>query len=147
LRQVLLRQRPQPQPVLVEALAVALHRCCGTALEGTALMPIPSWKRRANPLPPLLAAGLVRASAGRCRLAEGLLQRSRVTVGQHHLNRHQRRGNQEGSFRCQTAGRGAIWLVDDILTTGATAEAAAAALLARGWAVQGLICLARTPGR
>ena len=147
LRQLLLRQRPQPQPALVEALARALHRCCGSALLGTALVPIPSWKRCANPLPQLLASGLVRAAAGRCRLAEGLLQRSRATVGQHHLNRRQRLGNQQGSFRCDSGGRGAIWLVDDILTTGATAEAAAAALQARGWAVQGLLCLARTPGR
>jgi predicted amidophosphoribosyltransferase len=147
LREVLLRQRPQPQPALVEALAAALHCCCGSALLGTALVPIPSWKRSANPLPQLLATGLVQAAAGRCRLAEGVLQRSRVTVGQHHLNRRQRLGNQAGSFRCGNGGRGAIWLVDDILTTGATAEAAAAALQARGWAVQGLLCLARTPRR
>jgi len=147
LRQLLLRQRLQRQPVLVEALAAELHRCCGSALLGTALVPIPSWKRRANPLPRLLASGLVHAAAGRCRLADGLLQRSRATVGQHHLNRRQRLGNQQGTFRCGTGGRGALWLVDDILTTGATAAAAATALQARGWAVQGLLCAARTPER
>ena len=47
-------------------------------------------------------------------------------MGQHHLNRSQRLGNQCGSFRCTSAGRGSLWLVDDILTTGATALAAAA---------------------
>jgi len=67
-------------------------------------------------------------------------------VGQHHLNRRQRLGNQRGSFRCPTAGRAPLWLVDDILTTGATALAAAEVLEARGWAVQGLLCLGRTPG-
>jgi predicted amidophosphoribosyltransferase len=150
LRRLLLRQRPRPQAALVEALAVQLHSCCGRAQEGALLVPIPSWKRSANPLPQLLAAALVQASAGRSRLATDLLVRRRVTVGQHHLNRRQRLGNQRGSFACRDAGiaraRLGIWLVDDILTTGATAVAAAEALRAGGWAVQGLLCLARTPG-
>ena len=145
LRQLLLRQRPQPEPALLQALAAALHRCCASALPGTLLLPLPSWKRQANPLPPLLAAGLVRASAGRCRVAVGLLQRNRPVVGQHHLNRRQRLGNQQGSFHCTASGRAALWLVDDILTTGATAQAAAAALQAQGWRVQGVLCAARTP--
>jgi adenine/guanine phosphoribosyltransferase-like PRPP-binding protein len=38
-------------------------------------------------------------------------------------------------------------LVDDILTSGATALAAAEALQQEGWRVQGLLCLARTPER
>jgi hypothetical protein len=47
--------------------------------------------------------------------------RRRVTVGQHHLNRRQRLGNQRGSFAGVAAGsslrRAPVWLVDDILTT------------------------------
>ena len=146
LRRLLLRQRPTPQPALITALAAQLHCVCATALPGALLVPIPSWKRAANPLPHLLAGALVQAAAGRCRLDDALLQRSRATVGQHHLNRHQRLGNQCGSFRCSGAGRAPVWLVDDILTTGATALAAAEALETRGWAVQGLLCLGRTPG-
>jgi adenine/guanine phosphoribosyltransferase-like PRPP-binding protein len=38
-------------------------------------------------------------------------------------------------------------LLDDILTTGATACAAAAALEAKGWRVAGLSCLGRTPAQ
>ena len=38
-----------------------------------------------------------------------------------------------------------MFLVNDILTTGATACAAAEALAAAGYAVQGLLALARTP--
>jgi predicted amidophosphoribosyltransferase len=146
LRQLLLSQRPKPRPSLIAALAVHLHRCCAGALPpGCLLVPIPSWKRAANPLPQLLAAGLARAS-GR-RLVPDLLQRRRATVGQHHLNRIQRLGNQRGSFACQAAagGRAPVWLVDDILTTGATALAAAELLQHAGWPVQGLLCLARTP--
>ena len=147
LRHLLLRQRPQPEPALLHALAALLHGSCASAVEGTLLLPIPSWKRRANPLPALLAEGLVRASAGRCCLAGALLRRNRPAVGQHHLNRRQRLCNQQGVFHCSSPGRGAIWLVDDILTTGATAGAAAAALEASGWAVQGVLCAARTPRR
>jgi predicted amidophosphoribosyltransferase len=158
LRRVLLRQRPRPQPALINALAAQLHSLCATALHGTLLVPIPSWKRASNPLPRLLAAGLEHSAGGRCRLAEALLQRTRATVGQHHLNRRQRLANQLGSFvaappptpgpmagpsRCDA---GSLWLVDDILTTGATAVAAATALQQAGWRVEGLICLARTPG-
>jgi predicted amidophosphoribosyltransferase len=150
LRRLLLRQRPRPQPALIAALAVQLHSCCAQAQAGSLLVPIPSWKRSANPLPQLLAAALVEASAGRSRLKADLLVRRRVTVGQHHLNRRQRLGNQRGSFAGVAAGSGLrrapVWLVDDILTTGATAEAAAEALQEAGWAVQGLLCLARTPG-
>jgi hypothetical protein len=63
--------------------------------------------------------------------------------------------NQQGAFRLQPSQRPAlarlkrqpIWLVDDILTTGATALAAAAALEGEGLKVMGLLCLARTPFR
>ena len=145
LRQLLLRQRPQPDPALIRALASIVLGCRADALAGSLLVPIPSWKQRANPLPPQLAAALVAHAGGRCRLAPGLLLRQRAAVGQHHLNRHQRLGNQRGSFRVAASGRARLWLVDDILTTGATALAAAASLQARGWAVQGLVCAARTP--
>jgi orotate phosphoribosyltransferase len=39
-----------------------------------------------------------------------------------------------------------VFLVDDILTTGATALHATKALQGGGWRVEGVICLARTPG-
>jgi orotate phosphoribosyltransferase len=80
------------------------------------------------------------------------LERSRATLGQHHLNRRLRALNQEGAFRIAPDGlsrgrrsRQGLLLVDDILTTGATAMAAAAALKQAGYPVMGLLCLARTP--
>ena len=153
-RRLLLRQRPRPEPALIAALAAQLHGCCASAVAGSLLVPIPSWKRSANPLPRLVAQGLAQAGGGAAAPALELLQRSRVTVGQHHLNRAQRLCNQRASFQATPApprmpGRRTVrplWLVDDILTTGATARAAAAALEQAGWSVQGLLCLARTPG-
>lgn len=113
------------------------------------LVPVPGWKRRGNPLPGL--TGQVAGRQWRWTSAD-LLRRSRPVLGQHHLNQAMRQENQRGAFTCLHRPRGRegrqhpVLLVDDILTTGATALSAAEALRAGGWRVHGLICLARTPG-
>ncbi|MFM2080272.1 MAG: hypothetical protein RLZZ219_954 [Cyanobacteriota bacterium] len=145
LRGVLLAQRPQPQPPLIRSLATLLHARCADRLPGALLVPIPGWRRGGNPLPRLLSRELVRLCGARSAAAPELLRRCRATVGQHHLNRRQRLANQRGSFACGAPGRSPVWLVDDILTTGATAMAAAETLQAAGWKVRGLLCLGRTP--
>ena len=155
LRQLLLRQRPRPEPALMAALALEWHRCCRQVLPGAVLVPIPSWKRRGNPLPLLLAQALARWAGPATRVQPQLLRRRHPTLGQHHLGRTLRQRNQQGAFVAIPpsplgGGRQArppLWLVDDILTTGSTAVAAAAALEASGHAVQGLLALARTPAR
>jgi len=80
-----------------------------------------------------------------------LLTRSHPVLGQHHLGRRLRLANQDGAFRCQPPDehlrRRPILIVDDILTTGATALNGALCLKAAGWPVLGLICLARTAPR
>jgi predicted amidophosphoribosyltransferase len=74
-------------------------------------------------------------------------------LGQHHLGRQLRLANQEGAFAAKAAPahqigpRPPVLLIDDILTTGATACAAANALTSAGWRLAGLACLARTPAR
>ena len=149
LRQLLLRQRPAPQPALIRALALEWHRCCSQVLPGAVLVPIPSWKRSGNPLPLLLAQALAHWAGPSTLVAPTLLRRRHPTLGQHHLGRGLRQRNQRGAFAAPAATpqRPPIWLVDDILTTGATAVAAAEALQASGHAVQGLLSLARTPAR
>ena len=148
LRVLLLRQRPTPDAALIAALAARLHSCCASVLQGALVVPVPSWKRAGNPLPLLLARALVAASSGRARLAPQLLQRSRPTLGQHHLSRSLRARNLHNAFTAQACvdqPARPLWLVDDILTTGATACSAAQALQTAGHAVQGLLALARTP--
>ncbi len=148
LRTLLLNQRRAADPIAVRTLARALRRRLPDTLAGAAVVALPSWKRRGNPLPAAIVDGLelpaVRA-----------LRRSRPTLGQHHLDRQLRGRNQWGAFTTHGApdpperiGRHRpLLLVDDILTTGATAAAAARALRGVGLEVAGLVCLARTPFR
>ncbi|MEB3277062.1 MAG: phosphoribosyltransferase family protein [Cyanobacteriota bacterium] len=152
-RHQLLRLRDQPSAaglgpwldVLVPVLEADVQRAGQRGL----VVPVASWKRHANPLPPLLAQALSRALGW--SLQPQLLRRSRPVLGQHHLGRSLRLANQQGAFAAQPAERThrgprpPVLLVDDILTTGATACAASAALRQEGWRVVGLACLARTP--
>jgi predicted amidophosphoribosyltransferase len=157
---LLLDLRRRPRPEAVAALARVVRQALVATAGGDAvgcggrerhlLVPIPSWKRTANPLPPLFCRALEREGGFR---REDLLARSRPVLGQHHLNRRLRFANQAGAFRCLRppgpgeARRRPVLIVDDILTTGATAASAAATLAACGWRVEGLLCLARTPSQ
>jgi len=158
-RQALLRLRDDPRPAalapwltaLVPLLQADLARANGALPARLILMPIPSWKRRANPLPPLIAREMSLLIGA--ELNSGVLTRSRPVLGQHHLGRQMRLANQQGAFTARPAPahqigpRPPVLLIDDILTTGATACAAAHALRSAGWRVAGLACLARTPAR
>jgi predicted amidophosphoribosyltransferase len=157
-RLLLLSQRQRPKGTVLRGLARALAAEVPGGIGGSILVAIPSWKRQGNPLPNLVVQQLIAQQGQGPPLgarALPLLQRSRPTLGQHHLDRQLRLRNQEGAFRLQPGQRAAlpqlkrqpIWLVDDILTTGATALAAAAALEQAGLEVKGLLCLARTPFR
>ncbi len=161
-RSLLLNQRQRPKGAVLRGLAQALAAQVPGGIGGTILVSIPSWKRQGNPLPGVLVQQLIvqpgqgPGQGGRQGArARALLQRSRPTLGQHHLNRQLRLSNQEGAFRVPPGLAASlpqlrqqpIWLVDDILTTGATALAAATALEQAGLKVMGLLCLARTPDR
>ena len=131
-------------------LATRLSGDLATLAKPPLLVPIPSWKSRANPLPALIAQKLgQRLGWGR----GALLQRSRPVLGQHHLGRQLRWANQAGAFACQPPARHQrgprqpVLLVDDILTTGATLCGAAEVLREQGWRVVGACCLARTPAK
>ena len=74
-------------------------------------------------------------------------------LASHHLNRSMQMHDLHGAFHAAPAPLASIqpkqglWLVDDTLTTGATALAARNALTQAGHRVHGVICLARTPAR
>jgi ComF family protein len=75
-----------------------------------------------------------------------LLERVRHTTQQTQLDRRARERNVRGAFRALRVPPGArVCLVDDVLTTGATAAAAARALLSAGAAHVEVRTLARAP--
>lgn len=116
------------------------------------IVPVPlhwrrRWQRGYNQAELLARELLVRrpqlAADG---MASSLLRRNRATPGQSGLDARQRARNLRGAFtvkgRCDNL---RIALVDDVLTTGATASEATTALLGAGAREVSIWCLARTP--
>jgi len=105
------------------------------------------WKRRFNQ-----AAALARAVAERSgkALEPTLLERVKATRSQIGLTRVQRAENMQGAFRAhpraELRGR-RVLLVDDVLTSGATANAASRALLKGGAAAVDVLVFARVVAR
>jgi ComF family protein len=96
--------------------------------------PVPLARRRAVERGYNQAAVVARAFAEFHRLPlHPLLTRTRDTPPQSTLDRSARQRNIAGAFAADAAARGAtVWLIDDVLTTGATTAAARDALLAAG---------------
>jgi len=98
----------------------------------------------------LLAATVSRASGTAC--IANLLIRARATKSQARLSASERRKNVQGAFRLRkrhaklVQGK-SILLIDDVITTGATAEACVRALLRGGAAHVDVLTLARTQDR
>jgi ComF family protein len=94
----------------------------------------------------LLAQALAQATGRVC--VPDLLARTRRTPSQGHLGRAERHKNVAGAFRARARYRDRIagkriLIVDDVLTTGATARASTKALLAAGAAAVDVVTLAR----
>ena len=119
-------------------------------------MPVPLHPRRLrergfNPAA-LIAREFARETGA--RLAPRALLRLRDTPSQTGLGRAARRRNVEGAFACRpgvslgapgsSTPAGAIWLVDDVVTTRSTLDASARALRKAGAQQIAAVCLART---
>jgi ComF family protein len=95
-----------------------------------------------------LLARWVSRMAQVTHVPEGLL-RVQATQAQHSLNRRERQKNLAQTFQVNASQlsllrQRTVWLVDDIFTTGATAQAAAQALRHQNIAVAGIVTVART---
>jgi ComF family protein len=118
--------------------------------EADALVPVPLhwrrlWARRFNQSAMLAAA--ISAESG-TPVAAGALKRVKPTAQQVGLSRTERASNVQGAFRvpesgkAQVAGRRLV-LVDDVLTSGATVDGCARALLRAGAANVDVLIFAR----
>ena len=136
---------------LAPVLGGWMTRAGAELLDGAdALVPVPLhwrrlWTRRFNQ-----SAALAAAISHHCgvAVAHGALRRVKATQQQVGLSRSERAGNVQGAFRvapdakAEVAGRRLV-LVDDVLTSGATADACARALMRAGAAQVDVLVLAR----
>jgi len=135
------------RPALARPLAALVLEQCAAAVPARAvLVPIPLARERER------ERGFNQAALVAERVARGLgaplrerwLARTRATAPQTELDAVERRANVRGAFVASTAAAGAdVVLVDDVLTTGATAGECARALRAAGAASVGLLTVAR----
>lgn len=116
------------------AIAWALRASRSAGARPDAVVPVALHPRRLRERgfspPAVLARAIARAAGARCEPA--LLERVRDTPSQTGLNRAARRRNVAGAFRALRSVPRRVWLVDDVLTTGATLASAARALRAAG---------------
>jgi ComF family protein len=111
------------------------------------VVPVPLFPRRLRERGFNPAAILARAVARECRapLSTRALHRRRDTPSQTGLERRARQRNVAGAFRCEGRVQEVVWLVDDVVTTGATLSACARALRPAGARRIVALCVARTP--
>lgn len=92
----------------------------------------------------LMARACARLMPERVRVSPGILRRVRHGPAQSGLGREDRLRNLEGAFLCKGLPTGArVALIDDVLTTGSTALAAATALREAGAGAVVLLVAAR----
>jgi predicted amidophosphoribosyltransferase len=116
------------------AIAWALRAARGLGAPPDAVVPVALHPRRLRERgfsPPAVLARAIAREAG-ARFEPVLLERVRDTPSQTGLNRRARRRNVAGAFRAARSAPLRVWLVDDVVTTGATLAAAARALRAAG---------------
>jgi len=164
--------KQDPAPELGRLLARPLLAWLETQrAEAQALVPVPmaAVRRRERGVNPAERLAEVLADPPRRTVLAGALRRSRYRRPLRGLGAAERRTEVRGAFspgpdgtwewnappRGEAGGDSgagpirpaAVWLVDDVCTTGATLTAAAAALAAAGARVAGALVLGRTPRR
>jgi predicted amidophosphoribosyltransferase len=138
---------PAPPAVLHALCADAAGRAPLGAPDCVVPIPLHPTRLRGRGFNP--AALIAQAAAGTvgARLEFGWLCRNRDTPSQTGLSREQRRDNVAGAFVCRGGPRPTprrVWLVDDVVTTGATLAEAGRTLRRAGVHEVVGVCVART---
>lgn len=132
-------------PAAVAVAAQLFVESVGSLPPADAIVPVPPSRHRI-PRAPHLATALGRNLAQAHALPLYKILRSRRSAAaQHALSRAERHRNVENLFRAHATPPARVVLVDDLLTSGATAIAAARALRQAGARQVHLFALARTP--
>lgn len=141
------RFKYEDHPELAAPLAQLLANAVAEKIDrAAALCPIPLHPSRLTERAYDQAALLARAFARRTghALVDGLLRRTKKTERQVGLSEEAREANVRDAFDASAAAKGrSVVLIDDVLTTGATARAAASALKNAGASSVAVVTLAR----
>ena len=139
--QLILGLRRQASPNLIRALATECLALLPKPKTAVVLCAIPPRQGHQPGPPQWIQQEICRQSEMRAR---ALLHRRRACIGQHHLNGSQRLQNLQGVFSAEPLDQSSaeVMLLDDVVTTGATSQAAAEALRAAGYGVVGVLALA-----
>ena len=134
---------PRAGAVLLALLEEGLPR--GALAWPQALVPVPLHPERARERGFDQAEWLARRLARRLEVPLARAERDRDTPTQRGLDREERRRNVEAAFRVETTLPLRVALVDDVMTTGATLDALAAACRGAGAREVEAWAVARTP--
>jgi len=136
---------PGPLAVIAEFASRSAQRAVGPAPELVVPVPLHPRRLRARGFNPALVVARAVARAAAAPLAATALERVRDTPSQTGLSAAARRRNMNGALRARRAMPARVWIVDDVITTGATLREAARVLIDAGAQSVIAVCAARTP--
>jgi ComF family protein len=136
---------PGPLALIAELAARSARRAPGPAPD--LVVPVPLHPRRlcARGFNPALVVARAVARAVAAPVAATALERVRDTPSQTGLSAAARRRNMRNALRARRAVPARVWLVDDVITTGATLREAARVLIGAGAQTVIAVCATRTP--